>query len=83
MSSLTQKPGIKDRIRPRLNGRPDVRFGSKADICAAKRHVRFTPESRHLECNSSCRFGPKADIEPLLDKSWIATAQRFDEKQAS
>ena len=22
-----------------------VRFGSKADICAAKRHVRFTPES--------------------------------------
>ena len=22
-----------------------VRFGSKADMCAAKRHVRFTPES--------------------------------------
>jgi hypothetical protein len=31
--------------------RQDVRFGSKADICAAKSHVRFTPnsdrESRH------------------------------------
>ena len=26
---------------------PDVRFGSKADIRAAKSHVRFTPESRH------------------------------------
>src|SRR5262245_44808983 len=24
-----------------------VRFGSKADICAAKRQVRFTPESSH------------------------------------
>jgi hypothetical protein len=23
----------------------NVRFGSKADICAAKRHVRFTPDS--------------------------------------
>ncbi len=25
--------------------RADVRFGSKADICAAKRHVRFAPNS--------------------------------------
>jgi hypothetical protein len=24
-------------------GRRHVRFGSKADICSAKRHVRFTP----------------------------------------
>src|SRR5262245_48589839 len=24
---------------------PHVRFGSKADICGAKRHVRFTPNS--------------------------------------
>jgi len=23
----------------------DVRFGSKADICSAQAHVRFTPES--------------------------------------
>jgi hypothetical protein len=23
----------------------NVRFGSKADICSAKRHVRFTPNS--------------------------------------
>jgi len=31
-----------------------VRFGSKADICSAKSHVRFTPESghwiRHFRC---------------------------------
>src|SRR5262249_48777512 len=27
--------------------RSHVRFGSKADICRAKRYVRFTPESGH------------------------------------
>ena len=27
-----------------------VRFGSKADICGAKRRVRFTPESGHVQC---------------------------------
>src|SRR5215468_1159532 len=27
-----------------------VRFGSKADICSAVGHVRFTPESRHVRC---------------------------------
>jgi hypothetical protein len=29
----------------------DVRFGSKADICNAKRHVRSTPESGHVRRN--------------------------------
>jgi hypothetical protein len=27
------------------NGFVDVRFGSEADMCSAKRHVRFTPNS--------------------------------------
>ena len=31
-----------------------VRFGSKADMCSARRHVRFAPESGHLQCNSVC-----------------------------
>ena len=31
-----------------------VRFGSKADMCAAKCRVRFTPESGHVRCNSAC-----------------------------
>jgi len=30
-----------------LEGPANVRFGSKADMCSAKRHVRFTPESGH------------------------------------
>src|SRR5262249_23986472 len=38
-----------------LRGRTaDVRFGSKADICTAIGHVRFTPESGHVQCNSRC-----------------------------
>ena len=32
----------------------DVRFGSKADICSAKRHVRSTPDSGHVRCNLGC-----------------------------
>ena len=32
----------------------NVRFRSKADMCSAKQHVRFTPESGHVQCNSVC-----------------------------
>ena len=43
----------------------DVRFGSKADICSAKGHVRFTPnsdrKSRHLPKVMSALL-PKADM---------------------
>jgi hypothetical protein len=41
-------------LNPRQNTdlapRHDVRFGSKADICSAKGHVRFTPES-DIKCD--------------------------------
>ena len=32
-----------------LEGAADVRFGSLADICSVKRHVRFTPKSGHSQ----------------------------------
>ena len=35
--------------------RPDVRFGSKADMCSAKVDVRFTPESGHVRRRNKCR----------------------------
>ena len=38
------------RVGPRSN----VRFGSKADICSAIRHVRFTPKSGHVQCKEGC-----------------------------
>jgi hypothetical protein len=31
--------------KPAIWLRAHVRFGSEADMCGAKRHVRFTPES--------------------------------------
>ena len=37
-----------------LKGLADVRFGSLADKCSAKRHVRSTPESGHDD--ESARF---------------------------
>ena len=37
-----------------------VRFGSKADICTARAHVRFTPESGHVRCNSLCPLWAKS-----------------------
>ena len=46
----------------------DVRFGSKADMCSAKRHVRFTPKSGH--------FGKADDLCSVLARS---TELGFDE----
>ena len=40
----------------------DVRYGSKADIRTAQRHVRFTPESDICSALAHVCFGPKADI---------------------
>jgi hypothetical protein len=37
-----------------------VRFGSYADILQRNRHVRFTPESRHVRCNSTCLLCAKS-----------------------
>ena len=44
----------------------DVRFGSKADVCGAKRHVRFTPNS-DIDCvfQHVC-FWPKATSRHLM-----------------
>jgi len=42
------------RMTAYLMLRPDVRFGSKADIAACPNHVRFTPKSRHRETPFGC-----------------------------
>src|SRR5262245_62074298 len=43
-----------DQRNCKYNNFRNVRFGSEADICSAKRHVRFTPESGHVRCNLGC-----------------------------
>ncbi|MGB8142048.1 MAG: hypothetical protein WCF52_16400, partial [Pseudolabrys sp.] len=54
------------RGQAKVDGRPaDVRFGSKADICSATTHVRFTPDSdRESEFPHKVMSAlpPKADI---------------------
>src|SRR5215475_14361435 len=59
-------------LRPRCSGQaivPDqattrevahVRFGSKAVICSAKRHVRFTPESGSQSVRVACPLRAKS-----------------------
>src|SRR5262249_31869940 len=58
-------PGAQDKAsyRLRLAHRKeptDVRFGSKADMCSAKRHVRFTPKSGHVRCKQECPLWAKS-----------------------
>ena len=48
---------------------PNVRFGSKADMCSAKGHVRSTPESGHVQCTSPCLLCANSDIRQLLGLS--------------
>src|SRR5262245_46003467 len=55
---------------------PHVRFGSKADICSAKGHVRFTPNS-DIDCVISL-------MRPPLGRSWIkASSSRGDHEFAT
>src|SRR5262245_19043858 len=76
------------------NALADVRFGSKADICAAKRDVRFTPnsdrESRHPQTVMSA-LPPKADMRsakpnvcfaPIADIRFLLTKARSRSRNA-
>jgi hypothetical protein len=47
--------------------RTDVRFGSKADIRAVKSHVRFTPESGHVQCTRPCLLWANSGHHDLFD----------------
>ena len=57
---VTQRPVLTKNYREgtqsatRLRNAHNVRFGSKADICNANRHVRFTPNSGHVQCKHRC-----------------------------
>ena len=52
-------------------GANDVRFGSKADMCSAKGHVRSTPESGHVQCDRrNVRLVPIADINVA---NWVSS----------
>src|SRR6516225_4296364 len=52
------------RVRSTLT---NVRFGSEADMCSAKRHVCFTPESGHVRCNEGCPLWANSGHDELFD----------------
>ena len=54
----------------------NVRFGSKADICAAITHVRFTPESGLLQCTSACPLCAKSRHRATYSITWSARPRR-------
>src|SRR5262249_60600139 len=56
----------------------NVRFGSKADICAAKSHVRFTRESGHLQCSSRCPLWAKSGHRHAYSAASEATGKVTD-----
>jgi hypothetical protein len=47
--SLVKIDHFQKKPAPNLN----IRFGSKADICSAMGHVRFTPKSGHVRRTSA------------------------------
>src|SRR6185503_6078590 len=60
----------------RLEGEPNVRFGSLADMCGAKRHVRFAPNSdreigHRLLVQSSHRMQPPLGVKDACDRHSI------------
>jgi hypothetical protein len=48
----------------------NVRFGSKADISACPRHVRFTPESGHYRSANKYPLCAKSGHSALQQKSY-------------
>jgi hypothetical protein len=46
-----------------------VRFGSKADISRRSIDVRFTPESRHVRCNSVCPLSANSGHRAFAKKA--------------
>src|SRR5215475_14861234 len=62
-----------------LNRATNVRFGSKADICGATRHVRFTPNSDikrdTMECPLRAKSGHR-HIHTVRLYGFMANAQK-------
>ena len=50
--------------------------GDREDAKSINRHLRFTPESRHVRCNCNVGYGPIADIPsgPSITTSAVASS---------
>jgi len=79
-----QWSALKGASLPQHEMLADVRFGSKADICAATSHVRFTPnsdrKSRHAQTVMSA-LPPKADMCSAL--AYVCFGPKEDTRTSS
>jgi hypothetical protein len=94
----TLRPGGERELahnRVQILVNPDVRFGSKADICVATSHVRFTPNSDResgLPQPVMSALPPKAEIcgaqahvcfGPIADIGTITAVQEVTRPRAA
>ena len=54
----------------------DVSFGSKADICSASTHVRFTPKSGHSRRKSKCPLWANSGHQRALFNDLISRGKQ-------
>jgi len=55
----------------------NVRFGSRADISSAQAHVRFTPESGHVQCKRPCLLWAKSGYCVAANATDFSFKQRY------
>ena len=60
------------RFWPHIQISRHVRFGSKADMCSAKRHVRFTSDSGHRQTYSITSSARPISVLGMLRLSALA-----------
>ena len=60
----------------------NVRFGSRADIRSAIGHVRFTPETGHVQCTSPCLLWANSGHHRLFDHLVGASKQCWRHRKA-
>ncbi len=53
-------------------------LGHERTFRSAKRHVRFTPESRHVQCKTACPLSAKSGHEGLAGTLF----RRMQEREA-
>jgi hypothetical protein len=58
--------------------RTDVRFGSKADICAAQPMPALSPKADMCSAPDYVRFGPKADLDRQLLDHFVSAGEQLE-----
>src|SRR5215471_21278720 len=63
-ANLREATSSENRSRPKRVRKSMSALGQKQTLFGATRHVRFTPDSRHVRCNNSCLLWAKSGLTP-------------------